>query len=302
LKIGICRAVVFIAAAALVTGVAAASPSSVTITSPKAGQNVSLKKNPYLAVAGGVTFSAAAPGDTRFYLRRDGCGTSNDNPHLSVTNGTDAGDGCGLVLTIVGVGGDVDQGAFVDFPSTDGMPLTLDGSRSVQGTIDLENFSIDANGIAAGLVTVDVSLEALVNGNGVSIGSDSESVLATPTATDYPVAFTIQPNGALDRTDLSSVDLRVHVHGPYAFSGFIGNSGKSFVTFPSYSAILTRSVQVSVDDPTFASAIPARIDGSGTSWSVAIPTPALGKHTIYAESTQGFDTSAPASQSFTVTK
>ena len=46
----------------------------------------------------------------------------------------------------------------------------------------------------------------------------------------------------------------------------------------------------------------ARLDASGTSWSVAIPTPAVGKHTIYAESTQGFDTSAPASQTFTVTK
>ena len=55
---------------------------------------------------------------------------------------------------------------------------------------------------------------------------------------------------------------------------------------------MNESVAVSVDDPTFANAVPARLDGSN--WSVAIPTPAVGKHTIYAESTQGFDTSAPA--------
>src|SRR5918912_1358699 len=150
------------AAATLVAVAEAATGPGVTITSPAAGAKLSLRHNAYTAVAGTASFATPAAQSTRFYLRRDGCGTSNDNPHLSVTNGTDGGDGCGLVLTVVGVGGDVDQGAFVDFPSTDGMPLTLDASRSVQGTIALENFSIDANGIAAGLVTVDVSLEALV--------------------------------------------------------------------------------------------------------------------------------------------
>ena len=35
---------------------------------------------------------------------------------------------------------------------------------------------------------------------------------------------------------------------------------------------------------------------------VGIATLAIDTHTIYAESIQGFDTSAPASQTFTVTK
>ena len=249
-----------------------------------------------------MTFAPATAGATRFYLRRDGCGTSNDNPHLSVTSGTDAGDGCGLVLTIVGVGGQVDQGAFVDFPSTDGMPLTFDASRNVQGTIQLDNFSLNGAGIAVGLVTVDVTMEALVNGNGVPIGSDSETATVTPTASSIPVNFTIQPNAALNKVDVSGIDLRVHVHGPYAFSGFIANSGKSFVDVPSYSASVTKSVQVSLDDAGFANAIPARIDSTGAAWSLAIPTPAVGKHTIYARSTQGFDTSATTAQTFTVTK
>ena len=114
------------------------------------------------------------------------------------------------------------------------------------------------------------------------------------------IAFSFLPNAALDRADLSGVDLRIHVHGPYAFSGFVANSGKSWVTLPSYASSVNRSVQVSVDDASFGSALPARIDSS--SWSVAIATPAVGRHTIYARSSQGFDTSATASQSFTVTK
>ena len=284
-------------ATALVAGAAASSATSVQITTPKPGSTVHLGASPYTAVAGTVSFAAATPQATRFYLRRDDCGGSNDNPHLSVVNGTDAGDGCGLVLTsVVGLGGDVDHGAFVDFPSTDGMPLAFDSGQNVTGTIDLESLA----GAGTGLLEVDVSMEALDHGNGVTIGSDSESVLITPLAADYPVAFTIQPNPALAGHDLSGIDLRVHVHGPFVFSGFIGNSGKSWTDVPSYAASVNQAVQVSLDDASFSSPIPARI--SGSSWSVAIPTPAVGKHTLYAESTQGFDTSAPASTTFTVKK
>jgi hypothetical protein len=68
----------------------------------------------------------------------------------------------------------------------------------------------------------------------------------------------------------------------------------------SYAASVNRAVQISVDDPSFANPVQARIESSGSTWSVAIPTPTPGKHTIYAESTQGFDTSAPASTTFTV--
>src|SRR5690242_21321496 len=168
--------------AALVAGVAAAAGGpSATITSPTAGQKVSARHTPYLAVAGTATFATPAAQTTRFYLRRDGCGTANDNPHLSVTSGTDGGDGCGLVLTsFVGAGGVVDQGASVDYPTTDGMPLTLDAGRAVTGTIDLESFGItDPLAAGTGELTVTVDLEALYQGNGVEIGSDSETVLVT---------------------------------------------------------------------------------------------------------------------------
>jgi hypothetical protein len=289
--------------AALAAGIASAgSGPSVTIASPKAGSKVTLHTTPYLAVAGAATFATPTAGATRFYLRRDGCGTTNDNPHLSVANGADGGDGCGLVLSsFAGPGGTVDQGAFVDFPSSDGMPLTLDSSRAVTGTIDLQSFGIvDPLAAGTGLLTVSVDLEALYQGNGVDVGSDSEQVLITPNQTDYPVAFTIQPNGALDQADVSGLDLRVHVEGPFVFSGFIGNSGKSFTDVATWSASTSRAVEVSVDDPTFANAVPARI--SGTSWSVAIPTPAVGKHVVYARGTQGFDTGSTASQSFSVAK
>jgi hypothetical protein len=302
-RTAIAAAVLAAATVALAAAVAsAAGGPSTTITSPSAGQKVSLRRNAYLAVAGSAGFATPAAQSTRFYLRRDGCGTSNDNPHLSVASGTDGGDGCGLVLTsFVGAGGTVDQGASVDYPTTDGMPLTLDAGRTVTGTIDLESFGItDPAAAGTGLLTVTVDLEALYQGSGVQIGSDSETVLVTPNQTDYPVPFTVQANGALDRADLSGIDLRVHVEGPFVFSGFIGNSGKSWVDVPSWSASFGRAVQVSLDDPSFANPVPARLDG--TNWSVAVPTPAVGAHTVYARATQGYDTGAAAAQTFTVTK
>jgi hypothetical protein len=285
-----------VAAAALAVGVAGASTPTVTITSPKAGQSFSLKRTPYIAVAGKASFAATTAGTTKFYLRRDGCGTSNDNPHLSVTTGTDGGDGCGLIFNaVVGLGGDADQSAFIDFPASDGMPVSLNTHSPISGVISL-------TGAQVGLAEVDVTLEALINGEAVTLGKATGSAVLDPTGASTPVPFSVQPDSSLDGSDLQALDLRVLVHGPNVYSGFINLNGNSYANVPSYAASVDKSVQVSLDDSTFANAVPARIDSNGASWSVAIPTPAVGKHTLYARSTQGFDTSAPTSVAFSVTK
>jgi hypothetical protein len=287
-------AAALVTAAAVAAGVAAAaSGPSVTITNPSAGQKISLKRNPYVAVAGTVSFAPATPGTTPFYLRRDGCGTSNDNPHLSLTFGADAGDGCGLIVNAVGPVGDVDQAAFIDFPASDGMPLSLDGTRAIDGQISL-------TGAQVGLAEVDVMLSALINGQAVTIGTGNGSAVLDPTGSTTPVPFTIPASSSLDGADVQALDLRVHLHGPNVYSGFISLNGQSWVDIPSYAASVNRAVTVSLDDPTFANAVPARI--SSSTWTVALPTPAVGAHTLYARSTQGYDASAAGSLTFTVTK
>jgi hypothetical protein len=292
------RKVVLLSIAALVAGLTAAAAlsasPSVTITSPKAGQRVSLKQAPYLAVAGNASFTATSAGTTEFFLRRDGCGTSADNPHMSVTSGTDAGDGCGLIIDAVGPVGDVaPQASFTDYPASDGMPLPYDGTQPITGQISL-------SGAQVGLAEVDVDLQALIHGQAVDIGSGSGSAILDPTGSSTPVPFTIQPNAGLDGSDLQALDLRVTTHGPNVYSGFVALSGASWLKVPSYAASVNKSVAISVDDPTFSNPTPARL--SGSTWSVAVPTPAVGKHTIYAESTQGYNTSAPASVVINVTK
>ncbi len=282
-----------LAVAAMTAGGALSALTSVTITTPKTSQKVSLRQTPYLAVAGTAKFAATTTGTTRFFLRRDGCGTSNDNPHLSVTSGTDAGDGCGLVVDQVGPVGDVDQFSFTDFPASDGMPLAFDGTQPITGQISL-------TGAQVGIAEVDVDLSALVGGNAVDLGSTTSSAVLDPTGASTPVPFTIPANSSLDGSDVQALDLRVHIHGPNVYSGFMSFNGASYVDLPSHAASTNKGVVVSVDDPSFSNAVPARL--SGTSWSVAIPTPGVGKHTLYARSTQGYDSSAPTTVTVNVTK
>jgi hypothetical protein len=280
-----------IAAALVLAGIAVAATAPVTITSPKSGSSVSLRKNPYLAIAGTATFAPATAQTTTFYLRRDGCGTSNDNPHLSVTTGTDGGDGCGLVINgVTGLGGDADQAAFVDFPASDGMPLALDGTRSIDGVIAL-------TGAQVGVAEVDVDVSALVNGQAVDLGSTTSSAVLDPTGASTPVPFTIPADSSLDGSDIQALDLRVHIHGPNVYSGFMTLSGASYMNVPSYTASTHQSVSVTVDGQ---SSVPARV--SGSTWTVAVATPAVGKHTITAEATQGYTSVGTAQSTFNVTK
>jgi hypothetical protein len=284
-----------LAAAAIAAGTALSATTSVTISTPKSGQKVSLHQNPYLAIAGKATYAATTAGTTRFYLRRDGCGTASDNPHLSTTVGNpDGGDGCGLVVDQVGLVGDAAPNAvFTDYPASDGMPLALDGTRSITGQVSL-------TGAQVGLAEVTVDAQALVGGSAVDLGSTSSSAVLDPTGNSTPVPFTIPANSSLDGSDVQALDLRVTIHGPNIYSGFVALSGASYVDLPSYAASVNKAVVVSVDDASFANPIPARL--SGSTWSVAVPTPAIGKHTIYARSSQGYTTSAPTSVAITVTK
>jgi hypothetical protein len=103
-----------------------------------------------------------------------------------VTTGTDGGDGCGLLFNaVVGTGGDADQGAFIDFPATDGMPLPLNTHSPISGVISL-------TGAQVGLAEIDVTLEALITDPGaedVINGQNLAAGMTTPltrTATSAP--------------------------------------------------------------------------------------------------------------------
>ena len=283
----------------VLTATAALASTSVTITSPAAGSVISKRRTPNLSVAGTVTFDPATAGSTKFYLRRDGCGSSNDNPHLSVISGTDAGDGCGSTLDMTGVTSQDTSLYTTSFPAADGVPLVLDTSQKITGVLDFQPFV----GIGdVGQMTVDFSIDGLANGGPVSVGSDAETVTLDPTASETLVDFTITPDPALGSATMGAIALNVRFEGPYAGGAFISLSGKSYLTVPTVSASTGKAVQVTLDDPSFAQPLAATLNQSATGWTLTVPTPAVGTHTIYARSVQGSAVSSAATRTFTVKK
>jgi hypothetical protein len=67
---------------------------------------------------------------------------------------------------------------------------------------------------------------------------------------------TIHPNAALAGTDFQGLDLRVHIHGPQIYSGFIGLSGKSWARVPSYAASVNRRTATSAPGSALRTASP----------------------------------------------
>src|SRR5207248_9833753 len=134
---------------------------------------------------------------------------------LTCTHGSDGGDGCVLLFNAVGGAcGDAEQGAFIDFPASDGMPLPLNTHSPINGVVSL-------TGAQVGLAYVDVTLEALINGEAVTLGKSTGSAVLDPTGDYTPVPFSVQPSSTLDGSDLQALDLRVLVHGPNIYSGFV---------------------------------------------------------------------------------
>ena len=221
------RVIVLALAAIAVWASVAAASTAVTITSPAKGSKVSLKRTPYLAIAGGATFAATSAGTTRFYLRRDGCGTSNDNPHLSVTTGTDAGDGCGLILNQVGARRRRDQASFIDFPASDGMPLSLDGTKAIHGVIA-------SDGRAGRPRRGRRHARGLVGGQPVDDRHRHRQRRARPDRDRHAGAVhdPAERRRSTARTCRHST-CACTIHGPNVYSGFVSLNGTSYVDMPS---------------------------------------------------------------------
>src|SRR5438477_11699463 len=98
----------------------------------------------------------------------------------------------------------------MELPAGEVMHMALAGTRAIDGVISL-------TGAQVGLATVDVTLEALVGGNAVTIGKTSSSAILDPTGNDTPIPFTIPANGSLDGSDVQALDLRVLIHGPTVY-------------------------------------------------------------------------------------
>lgn len=177
------------------------------------------------------------PADSTFYLRGSGCGAT-EQFWLSNESGTDEYDGCGIIggLPLNEVIHQVDgptPNAFTtrEEGEEDGIPVVLDASRNVTGTIRAESWLGD--GIpGVGQVIVEVDLFGVTaTGDSVAIGSASVESMNTG-ADSANAAFTIDVPDAANLAELVELTLNVEVHGVNWNSGNLGLSGDSKFTLP----------------------------------------------------------------------
>ena len=289
----------FLAAAAVLTvfaaGAAQAEPS-IAITSPTNGTTVS-RANGTMAVTGTSTFDTPIAAQETFYLRGSGCGAT-ESFWLSTTTGTDEYDGCGTigglpfneVLYRTG-------GAPMTFSAQDGVPVLVDASRDVTGTVRAESWT-GTGTPGVGQVVVDVSLTGSTDaGDGYVLGSGTfEAVNDAKDGIQFPFTFNLADE--LQGVRLSDVTISVEVHGANWNSSNLGLGGGSKFTLPMFDA-----GKVEVSDSaifTVARRYRASIASNGT-WIAEIPVPSAGARSIYARAVQGSVTTFAEPVSITVT-
>jgi hypothetical protein len=256
-----------VALIAVPAAAAAATAPTVAITSPVAGQTISKAASDTITVLGNAGFGTPVAADRTFYLRRDDCGGS-DNPHLSIVQGSDGGDGCGNLIGGV-------SAAPETYAAVDGVPFTLDTSRKAHITVVTGSFS-GAGGVGNQSVTAK-----LFGGSGL-LGQGSQTILVTPGTDQYTYGFDIT---LADQSDpVTDLSLELTITGGFGH-GFVQMNGASFLDVP---IMDTGSIKVSTSSSNFTY---ATIEDDGT-WSAELNTPSAGNRTITALATQGESTAS----------
>lgn len=278
-------------ALSLVATTAGAAPT-VTITTPADGSTVSKSASPTLTVTGDVAFDTPEASELQFFVRRTGC---TDDKRLSVEQGAET-SGCAEANSHTPAN-EITRTPTL-FNAADGLPFTLDASRSVQGVVTLTSFQqpVYAGG---GQVIVDISLSGSSGGTAIDLGSTSVNYIAIPSQPPVSTPWTISPPTSADKKDFTSFTLSLTIRGIHITHGYVRPNGTN-LTLPTYSASFTRAVQTAVDNASFTST-GVTVSPDFTSYSANLNTPAIGAHTIKVRAVQGGSTSAVVTSAITVT-
>jgi hypothetical protein len=288
------RALLAVPALALLLQGSAVAIPDIAIVTPEDGSTVSRGQTQSLNVTGLAGFETPEPSDTRFNLRRDGCG-DGEVRYLHTATGAD-NDTCRWPQwTILGT---VDEEGFAeDFPATDGVPLTLDASRSIMVRLVFESEIV-----GAGLATVRARLNGTTASfQTVSLGDESSDYVVSPAQASYPHTFTFEPPASMDKQDLTGLELVVSMSGAAANHGVLKLRGQSYVDMPTYTASFDRRVETGVDNGPFSST-GVTLSEDFTSFSRTIATPLPGTRTIKARARQGTQVSPTHTVTITVTE
>lgn len=188
----------------------------------------------------GATGALAAPAppttgnSSTFFLRQEGCGTTDEAGRLEPKAGTDGSTGCG---TIGGIPLDEAIHALGAATPDDyatvgkGLPIKLDVARKVTGQLAASSWI--GLGVGAGQVTFDVAMTAkTASGKSIDFGETTASGVISP-GTDVATAeFALPVPAAAAKEKITSIVLSVVQRG--ANFGFSSKQldGDSYVVLP----------------------------------------------------------------------
>jgi hypothetical protein len=183
--------------------------------------------------------------DQRYYLRRDGCGSDNDNTRLSTTDGPDVGcwySDSGILYDVVtelfaAAGEDIDLSEA--YPAADGLPLKLDATKPITGELVLyggdcidDPLPCSPIGITAGQARFEVKVYATIGGEEKEIGTFTDEFTATPGST-HTTKLSVPIDGALNGATVEAFRITVYRGGTaYGPGGISYDDPASFVSVP----------------------------------------------------------------------
>jgi hypothetical protein len=182
--------------------------------------------------------------DQKFFLRRDDCAADDDNTHLSIVDGPDAGcwlsdagvlyDVIGQVFTAAGEDADLSE----PYPATDGVPFVLDASKPITGEIYLyggdclQDPACSPVGISAGNAVFEVRVFATIDGEEKELGKFTDTFTTTP-GSDHTSTINIPVDSALNGKQVTDFRITAY-HGGQAYGpgGISYDDPASFITVP----------------------------------------------------------------------
>lgn len=181
------------------------------------------------AVAIGPVQAKTGPVAVDFFLRGPDCSA----PVLGLSVLDEPGDGtCGGAEhgTVNGVSQLAGQPmASQTWAAYDGLPLKLDASQPVTGTL----YAVSFVGPSAGPATVDVVIAATVGGNQVEVGTATVDYLVTPGVAASEIAFEIDVPDLLNKKKITGLQMTTTSRGFAPLQGYYEmEDPASFITIP----------------------------------------------------------------------
>ena len=176
-----------------------------------------------------------------YLLRRDGCNTDADNPHLSVVDGPDAAcvwSDAGLLWDVYSGAGLLDPSEV--YPATDGVPFVLDATKPLTGEITLYGPQCVAGPacapgpISAGNAVFTMDVIGEVGGEEKVLGTFEDQFTAVPGET-HTSSVSIEIDPALDKLAFDALRIEVY-HGGQAYGpgGIEYDDPASFIVVPTW--------------------------------------------------------------------